>query len=87
MSVIIVNVTNMFLTHVKNLMKSYFNTLLYILLIFSFENSAYSLSDNQIKQICQNKPRKLDCIKNLKLKNLDLIEGNRIEIQVVPFKK
>ena len=68
-------------------MKFFFNFLLYSLILFSFENSAYPLSDNQIKEICQKKQRKLTCIKNLKLKKLNLIEGNRIEIPVIPFKK
>ena len=68
-------------------MKSFFNTLLYFLFIFLFGSNAYSLSDNQIKQICQKKPRISACIKDLKLKKSNLIEGNRIEIQVVPFKK
>ncbi len=68
-------------------MKYFFNSLLYILLLFSFENSAYSLSDNQIKEICQKKSRRSTCIKNLKLKKFNLLQGNRIEIPVIPFKK
>ena len=68
-------------------MKFFFNTILYLLVIFSFEKSAFSLSDNQIKEICQKKNRITTCIKKLKLKNLNLIEGNRIEIPVKPFKK
>ena len=73
--------------HGKKLMKSFFNTLLYLLFLFSFENSAYALSDKQIKEICQKKPRRLTCIKNLKFKKLNLLQGNRIEIPVIPFKK
>ena len=68
-------------------MKSFFKTILYLLVLFSFENSAFSLSDNQIKEICQKKPKISTCIKKLKLKNLNLIEGKRIEIPVTPFKK
>ena len=68
-------------------MKSVFNTLLYLLFLFLFENSAYSLSDYQIKKICQNKPRMTNCIKNLKFKKFNLLQGNQIEIPVVPFKK
>ena len=68
-------------------MKSFFNTLLYLLFLFSFENSAYSLSDNQIKEICQKKPKLSTCIKNFKFQKLNLIEGKRIEIPVKPFKK
>ena len=68
-------------------MKSFFNTLLYLLFLFSFENSAYSLSDIQIKEICQKKPRRSTCIKKLKFKKVNLLQGNRIEIPVIPFKK
>ena len=67
-------------------MKSFFNTLLYILVLFSFMDSAYALSDNQIKEICQKKLRSSNCIRNLRIKKLNLLEGNRIEIPVIPFK-
>ena len=68
-------------------MRIFFNNLLFLLVLFSFENSAYSLSDNQIKELCQKKPRISACIKNLKFKKLNLIQGKRIEIPVKPFKK
>ena len=68
-------------------MKFLLNSLLYLLVLFTFENVAYSLSDKQIKDICQKKLRRLSCIKNLKLKSLNLMQGNRIEIPVIPFKK
>ena len=68
-------------------MKSFINTLLYLLLLFSLENNAYSLSDKKIKEICQKKLRRSTCIKNLKLKKFNLLKGNRIEIPVIPFKK
>ena len=68
-------------------MKFFFNSLLYLLVFFSFDNSAYSLSDKQIKEVCHKKLRRLTCIKNLKLKKLNLIQGNSIEIPVIPFKK
>ena len=68
-------------------MKSFFNSLLYLLVLLSFENNAYTLSDNKIKEICQKKPRVSACIKNLKFQKLNLIEGKRIEIPVKPFKK
>ena len=67
-------------------MKLLFNTLLF-LSIFFFEDSAYSLSDYRIKEICQKKPKRSNCIKNLKFKKLNLLQGNKIEIPVVPFKK
>ena len=68
-------------------MKLFFNPLLFFFILFFFENSAYSLSYNQIKEICQKKTKRSTCIKNLKLKNLNLLQGNKIEIPVIPFKK
>ncbi len=66
-------------------MKSFFNTFLFIL--FLFQNSAYSLSENQIKEICQKKTKRSTCLKNLKFKKLNLLKGDRIEIPVIPFKR
>ena len=68
-------------------MKLFFNTLLFFFILLLFENSSYSLSYYQIKEICQKKSKKSDCIKNLKLKKLNLLKGNKIEIPVIPFKK
>tara|TARA_S200000501_G_C20475655_1_gene591528 strand:+ start:417 stop:623 length:207 start_codon:yes stop_codon:yes gene_type:complete len=68
-------------------MKFFFNSLLYLLVLFSFENSANSFSGNEIKEICKNEQRRLTCIKNLKFKKLNLLEGKRIEIPVIPLKK
>ena len=68
-------------------MKLYFNTLLFFFILFLFENSAYSLSDYQIKKICQKKSNRSTCIKNLKFKKLNLLQGKKIEIPVIPFKK
>ena len=71
----------------KILMKSFFNTLFYLLIIFSFVNNrAYSLSENQREQICQNKPKRSICKKYLKFRKFNLLKGNRIEIPVIPFK-
>ena len=64
-----------------------FKYLLFLSFLFLFENNAYSLSDYQIKQICQNRPRKSTCIKNLKSKKLNLLRGDQIEIPVIPYKK
>jgi len=68
-------------------MKLFFNPLLFFFIIFLFENSTYSLSNYRIEAICQKRLKKSTCIKNLKLKKLKLIQGNRIEIPVIPFKK
>ena len=68
-------------------MKLFFNSLLFLLSFLFSGNAAYALSDYQIKEICQKKQRKSYCIKDLKFKKSNLLEGNKIEIPVVPFKK
>ena len=56
------------------------------LLIFSFSNASFSLTDYQIKRFCKKEKRVSLCIKNLKEKRTDLQEGKRIEIPVTPYK-
>ena len=68
-------------------MKIFFNALFFFFILFLFENSAYSLSNYQIKEICQKKSKRSTCIKKLKFKKLNLLQGNKIEIPVIPFKK
>ena len=68
-------------------MKSFFKTLLYLIVFLGSEISVYALSDKQIKEICHKKTFKSTCIKNLKIKKLNLLKRNRIEIPVIPFKK
>ena len=68
-------------------MKLFFNTLFFFFILFLFENSAYSFSDYQIEEICQKKSKRSTCIKTLKLKKLNLLQGNKIEIPVIPFNK
>ena len=68
-------------------MKFLLNFILFSLTTIFFENSAYSLTNYQIKLICNRKETKLSCIKNLKLKKDNFIKGNRIEIPVIPYKK
>ena len=68
-------------------MRLFFSTFLLFLNIFLFENNAYSLSDYRIKEICQKNPKRSTCIKNLKSKKLNLLQGEIIEIPVIPFEK
>ena len=68
------------------MMKLFFNSVLVCFIIF-FDNSAYSLSNYRIKEICQKKPKRSLCIKNLKFKKINLLKGNKIEIPVIPFKR
>ena len=66
-------------------MKLSFNTLLFLFILFLFENNAYSLSDYQIKEICQKKSKRYTCIKELKFKKFNLLQGNKIYIPLIPF--
>tara|TARA_B100001769_G_C21579439_1_gene327794 strand:+ start:213 stop:419 length:207 start_codon:yes stop_codon:yes gene_type:complete len=68
-------------------MKLFLNILLIIFISDLSLNTAYSLSDFQIKEICKKKKKSKNCIKNMKLKKYNLFQGNRIEIPVIPFKK
>ena len=68
-------------------MKSFFNTLFSLIVLFSSEISVYAISDNRIIEICKKEARRSTCMRNLKIKKLNLLEGNRIEIPVIPFKK
>ncbi len=67
-------------------MRLFFNIFLFFSISTFFENTSYSLTDNQIKRICQKKYKKSVCIKNLKDKKLNLLQGNKIEIPVIPYK-
>ena len=71
---------------IKKMKKYLFNPLSFFLIIVSIENSVYSLSNYQIIQRCHRDSKKSTCIKNLKLKKLNLLQGNKIEIPVIPFK-
>ena len=68
-------------------MKFLINTLLFLTITILFENNAFALSNNQIRAICQKKQWRSKCIKDYKSKKINLIQGNKIEIPVVPFKK
>ena len=68
-------------------MKLFFNIILFLLFSVFYIDNAYSLSDHRIKEICQKKKKKSTCIKNLKLKKLNLRQGKQIEIPVIPFIK
>ena len=67
-------------------MKLFFNTFLIFIVLILNERAAYSLTDKKIKEICQKKNNRSNCIKNLKNKRYNLLQGNRIEIPVLPFK-
>ena len=68
-------------------MRLIFNLSLFLFVLFIMGEKSFSLSDYQIKKICQNERRKSTCIKNLKEKKSNLQKGKFIEIPVVPYKK
>jgi len=68
-------------------MKIILKILLLLIPLLILNDKSDALSDNQIRQICLKKKRKFNCIRNLELKKLDLLEGKRIEIPVIEFKK
>ena len=68
-------------------MNLFVNFFIFLLVLGIFENKVFSLNNYEIREICQKKRRKLRCIKDLKYKRFDLLRGNRIEIEVIPFKK
>ena len=63
-----------------------FNLCLFLFALFTFSGESFSLTDYQIKKICKKEKRKLDCIRNLQEKRIDLQKGNKIEIPIKPFK-
>ena len=63
------------------------NLFLILFSLFTFGGPALSLTDYQIKKICEKEKRELICKKNLQEKRSNLQRGNPIEIPVVPYKK
>ncbi len=68
-------------------MQLIFNLFLIILSLFILGDKSLSLTDYQIKKICEKKEKKSICIKILKEKRSNLQKGNLIEIPVIPYKK
>ena len=60
--------------------------LLFFPILFNF-NKAFALTDYQIKVICEEERKKSICIKKLKTKKLNLKNGKKIEIPVIPYKR
>ena len=68
-------------------MKLALNLCLTIFVLFISGEKSFSLTDYQIKKICNNEKRKLTCIKILEEKRSNLQKGNLIEIPVLPYKR
>ena len=67
-------------------MKRALNFSLCLFALYTFGGKAFSLTNYQIKKICQKDKRESSCIKNLKEKRSNLQEGNLIEIPVIHYK-
>tara|TARA_B100000401_G_scaffold413236_1_gene333241 strand:- start:559 stop:768 length:210 start_codon:yes stop_codon:yes gene_type:complete len=67
-------------------MKFQFNIFLLCAALNLFIAKSYALTDYQIRNQCRREIKKLTCIKNLKTKKINLIEGKQIEIPVIPYK-
>ena len=68
-------------------MKLALNLSLLFLVLLTFGDKSFSLSDYQIKKICKSEDRKSTCIKKLKQKRSNLEKGNSIEIPIIPYTK
>ena len=68
-------------------MKYLLNFFILFFAFLIFEEKSYALTDYQIKEICKKKIRKSSCVKYLQEKRSNLLQGNRIEIPVIPFKR
>ena len=58
----------------------------FLLLLLTFNEKTFSLTDYQIKKICKKERLESICIKNLKEKRSNLQKGDQIEIPVIPYK-
>ena len=67
-------------------MKSALKFSIFLFALFVFGDKSFSLSDYQIKRICNKERKKLSCIKNLQEKRSNLQKGNLIEIPIIPYK-
>ena len=67
----------------KSLLKTY---IIFFPILISF-NKAFALTDYQIKMICKDERKKSICIKNLKNKKFQLMQGKKIEIPVIPYRR
>ena len=68
-------------------MKSGFNLSLFLLAFFLFSNTAFSLTNYQIKRFCEKKEKVSSCIKDFQEKRSNLQKGLAIEIPVLPYKR
>ena len=68
-------------------MKLALNLSIFLFALVIFGDKSLSLTDFQIRRICQKERKELACIKILKEKRFNLQKGNLIEIPVLPYQK
>ena len=68
-------------------MKFLLNSSMFLLAFLSFSNESFSLTDYQIKRLCEKEIRVSLCIKNLQEKRSNLQKGKLIEIPIAPYKR
>ena len=68
-------------------MKTALNLLLFLVVIVTFADKSFSLTDYQIKRICKKEKRESICIKILQEKRSKLQKGEFIEIPVITYKR
>ena len=68
-------------------MKLAFNLSLFLLALILYSEKSFSLTNYQIKKICNKEKIESNCIKNLKKNRSNLQEGKSIEIPVIPYKR
>ena len=69
------------------LMKLTLNLFLLLSALMMFGDRSLSLTNYQIKKICDKEKKKSLCIKNLQEKRSNFQKGNQIEIPVIPYKR
>ena len=67
-------------------MKLASNLSLFLFSLFILGDKSFSLSNYQIKKICERKKTESTCIKKLQEKRSKLQKGILIEIPVIPYK-
>ncbi len=67
-------------------MKLVLNFSLSLFALLTLGDKSLSLTNYQINKICKKEIRESNCIKILKEKRDNLLDGNLIEIPVIPYK-
>ena len=68
-------------------MKLVFNLFLFLFALFIFGEKSLSITEYQIKRICEKQKKVSFCMRNLRKKRSNLEKGALIEIPVIPYKK